>query len=54
MARIVTKIGDVFSVTLDDTTKKYFLYVANDLSQLNSSVIKVFKNKYELDAKPDL
>ncbi len=54
MARIVTKIGDVFAVKLDDTTQKYFQYVANDLTQLNSSVIRVFKKKYDLDTKADL
>lgn len=54
MPRIVTKIGDVFRVRLDDSTHKYFQYVANDLTQLNSSVIRVFKKKYNLDAKVDL
>lgn len=54
MARIVTKIGDIFAVRLDDTYCKYFQYVANDLTQLNSSVIRVFKNKYDLQIKTDL
>lgn len=41
--RIVTQIGDIFIVYLDSTTKKYFQYVANDETMLNSSVIRVFK-----------
>lgn len=54
MARIVAKIGDIFAVNVDDTTRKYFQYVANDLTQLNSSVIRAFKEKYDPDSKVDL
>lgn len=54
MARVITKIGNVFSVKLDDNNKKYFQYVANDLTQLNSDVIRVFKKTYPIDANPDL
>lgn len=49
-----TKIGDVFLAKLDDKTKKYFQYIANDFTQLNSDVIRVFKKEYPLDADPDL
>jgi hypothetical protein len=49
-----TKIGDVFSVKLDDNRKKYFQYVANDLTQLNSDVIRAFKKTYSINASPDL
>jgi hypothetical protein len=44
--RIVTRIGDIFSVTLDSGNLRFFQYVANDLSCLNSSVIRVFKKEY--------
>ena len=54
MARVVTKIGNVFSVKLDKKHKCYFQYVANDLTQLNSDVIRAFKKKHPLDATPDL
>jgi hypothetical protein len=54
MKRITTKIGDVFSVPLDDSSKKYFQYVANDLTQLNSSVIRAFKANYPIDSSPDV
>ncbi len=49
-----TKIGDVFSVSIDGLYKKYFQYIVSDITQLNSDVIRVFKNAYPLDSKPDL
>lgn len=52
--RIVTKIGNVFCVRVDDRQKQYFQYIANDMTQLNSSVIRVFETRYPLDAKPKL
>lgn len=54
MARANTKIGDVFLVKLDENNKKFFQYIANDLTQLNSDVIRAFKTEYALDAQPDL
>ena len=54
MARIITKIGNVFAVKLDDHGKKYFQYISNDLTQLNSSVIRVFKKVYCVTASPTL
>ncbi len=53
MARANTKIGDVFSVKIGDNSKKYFQYVVNELTQLNSDVIRAFKKVYALDANPD-
>ena len=52
--RIVTKIGYVFCIEVDDQYKCYFQYVANDLAQLNSSVIRVFKTHYPMDYVPDI
>jgi len=54
VARIITKIGNVFVAKIDDKTQKYFQYVANDLTQLNSSVIRAFEKKFSIDANPDL
>lgn len=54
MARIQTKTGDVFEVKVDDFRKKYFQYTINDLTQLNSDVIRVFKKIYSIDQKPEL
>jgi hypothetical protein len=54
MARTNTKIGDVFSVKIDDNRKKYFQLIAFDLTQLNSDVIRVFKTKYTMDETPNL
>ena len=46
MAKANTKIGDIFFVMLDNGNKKYFQYIANDLTQLNSDVIRSFKKEY--------
>jgi hypothetical protein len=50
--RIITKIGDLFEVPLDGEKKRYFQFVAIDATQLNSSVIGVFKSQYPLEARP--
>ena len=52
--RIVTKIGNVFCTEIDGRYKYYFQYICNDISMLNSSVIRVFKTRYPLDYKPIL
>tara|TARA_R110002124_G_scaffold239758_1_gene404914 strand:+ start:175 stop:657 length:483 start_codon:yes stop_codon:yes gene_type:complete len=54
MARANTKIGDVFSVKIDNTSKKYLQYIVSDLTQLNSDVIRAFKKVYPIDATPKL
>ncbi len=54
MARSNTKKGDVFSVKIDDKSKKYFQYIISDLTQLNSDVIRAFKKVYPINANPDL
>lgn len=51
--RIVTKIGNIFCAEIDGEYKCYFQYIANDLTQLNSSVIRVFKRHYPLSYVPD-
>jgi hypothetical protein len=52
MARVITKIGDVFSVNLGNGTKRYIQYVANDITQLNSDVIRGFSGEFDLTAQP--
>jgi hypothetical protein len=54
MARILVKPGDVFAAKLDDWTSKCFQYVADDQSQLNSRVIRVFKKAYAVNETCDL
>lgn len=54
MASANTKIGDVFSVKIDNNDKKYFQYIISDLTQLNSDVIRTFKKEYPINANPDL
>lgn len=51
--RLKTEIGDIFSVTIDNGNKKYFQYIANDLAQLNSDVIRCFKKEYPGDEIQD-
>lgn len=50
--RIVTKVGDVFCIEIDSLYKQFFQFVAIDMSQLNSSVVRVFMTKYPNDYKP--
>ena len=54
MKRANTRIGDVFSVKMDNNKKKYLQYVISDLTQLNSDVIRVFKTEYPDDKNPNL
>ncbi|MCL2313506.1 MAG: hypothetical protein FWC41_13705, partial [Firmicutes bacterium] len=54
MMRVSTKIGDMFSVKIDENNKKYFQLIAYDLRQLNSDVIRAFKKTYPIDANPNL
>lgn len=54
MAKTNTKIGDVFSVKIDDNNKKYFQLIAFDLTQLNSDVIRAFTKVYPINTNPDL
>ncbi len=54
MAKANTKIGDVFSVKIDENNKKYFQLIAFDLTQLNSDVIRAFTKLYPLNTNPDL
>jgi hypothetical protein len=52
--RIVTRIGDIFEVPLDDQYKKYMQYIAIDRTQLNSSVVRAFKTKFPLESSPTI
>lgn len=54
MKRVIVKKGDVFFVKINDTSKRYFQYITNDLKQLNSDVIRCFKKIYSLDESPSL
>ena len=52
--RIVTKIGYVYCVEIDNEYKVFFQYVAKDMSQLYSPVIRVFKKHYPMDYVPNM
>lgn len=53
ITRVITNIADVFCAKINNY-KIYLQYVANDLSQLNSDVVRVFKIKYPIKTTPDL
>ncbi len=52
--RVVTKIGDVFEVKIDDNKVKYFQLIAYDLLQLNSDVIRCFRGIHDENHLPNL
>jgi hypothetical protein len=54
MTKFSKKIGDVFSVEVSANTRKYFQYIANDLTQLNSQVIRAFKKSHPSHQSVDL
>jgi hypothetical protein len=54
MVRVRVKRGDVFEVPVIDGEVSYFQYVADDSTQLNSEVIRVFRKRYESHNPPDL
>ncbi|MFZ4796424.1 MAG: hypothetical protein ACOYMA_02960 [Bacteroidia bacterium] len=47
-----SKIGDVYSVKINNIEKRYFQYIGNDINQLNSSVIRAFDKKYMISEMP--
>ena len=49
-----TKIGDVFSANINNNHKRYLQYIASDMTQLNSDVIRVFAKIYPIDANPSI
>lgn len=54
MARIATKIGDIFSVGIGNGKKRYFQLIEFDSTQLNSDVIRAFETEYIVSDKPDI
>jgi hypothetical protein len=52
--RVVTRIGDIFCVEIDDKYKAYFQYIAKDWEQLNSTVIRVFRKRYPIEYNPTM
>ena len=52
--RVITKIGDIFCVKVNNHHKRYLQYIICDQTCLNSDVIRVFMEKYPIDACPTL
>ena len=52
--RVYTKPGDIFSVTLDNNTKRYLQFVVRDFTLFGSDVIRVFQKIYPVEEHPSL
>ncbi len=52
--RIVTKVGFVYEVPGSETEKHYMQFIMIDPDLLGSDLVRVFKTRYPIDAKPDL
>jgi hypothetical protein len=53
MKRIQIRKGDIFEVPVGNG-KMYFQYIGLDLTQLNSEVIRSFKNVYSKEESPNI
>jgi Immunity protein 26 len=54
MKRITLQIGDIYEVSLADGKKGYVQYIGNDMTQLNSDVVRAFKIRIDNSVEPDL
>jgi len=52
MIRAKLKLGDVFEVSLADGKVGFFQYIADDETQLDSNVIRIFRDKYDAGEFP--
>ncbi|MEO7101164.1 MAG: hypothetical protein ABI162_17560 [Luteolibacter sp.] len=50
----MTKVGDVFEVDVEGNCKQYLQHIANDVTQMSSNVIRVFKSKYPPNSDFDI
>lgn len=46
--------GDIYEITLDDSTKAYMQFLMLDATQLDGEVVQVFEKKYARDENADL
>jgi hypothetical protein len=46
-------IGDLFEVQLDPSSVRFFQYIVDDATQLNSDVVRVFRKTYSADEPLD-
>ncbi|MBT2621906.1 hypothetical protein [Chryseobacterium sp. ISL-6] len=52
LKKLKTKIGDIFSIPINEEEKRYMQLIAYDLTQLNSDVVRIFEKKYFLQEMP--
>lgn len=48
------RVGDVFEAGIDHSAARFFQYVADDVTQLNSQVVRVFRETYDVKDSPDV
>lgn len=48
------KVGDLFEVRVDTLVRRFFQYVADDATQLNSQVVRVFRESYDSEGPCDI
>jgi hypothetical protein len=54
MAQIRVRIRDIFSVDVGGGHVRFFQYIGNDPTQLDSEIIRVYKNQYSSNDTIDL
>jgi hypothetical protein len=54
MAQTRVSIGDIFSIAIGDGQVRFFQYIGNDSTQLDSEIIRVYKNQYSSTNAIDL
>ncbi|MBQ9676811.1 MAG: hypothetical protein IJV44_01580 [Prevotella sp.] len=54
MKKVITRKGDIFCVEIGNEYKSYFQYITTDMTQMNSTVIRVFKKHYPMDYIPNM
>ena len=47
-------VGDLFEVQMDSATTRVFQYVSDDTTQLNSNVVRVFRETYKVGEPMDV
>lgn len=52
--RTVTRVGDIYKVTIDNGEVRFFQLIARDHCALNGDVIRIFSNHYYLDQSPSM
>ncbi len=52
--RVHIRIGDIYSIAINEREKRYMQLIAYDVLQLNSDVIRCFEKVYTIEENPDI